>query len=419
MSIHGRLFLGFGAALGGCAALMVAIIYVGMRFLPTYDFSTTLIAPEGSFRPGFPVPSPTASGQFPPDSGAARTADPLVPGARAEQVGGISTKEDVWNTVLAVSVGGVLLVMVVGLGAGWLLSKRLLAPLHTISDAAAKAAEGNLGERIEAQGPEDELKQLADTFDTMLARLEESFAAHQRFAANASHELLTPLATTRAVLQVAAADPTGEEFAELAPMLREVNERNISVVRALLDLASAEHAPFDPEPVDLAELVRRAVAERTGQAAAQGIRLVSDTEPECDVAGNATLLRQLVLNLLDNALAHNLPEAGSVHLAVLREDAVVLEIENTGPHLDAGVANLLFEPFYRAQPRVGSDHSGHGLGLAIVRSIVSAHHGTVTAVANARGGEGDRAGGGLTVRVELPVPPEVKFDRRPPQGESV
>ncbi|MFI0975725.1 sensor histidine kinase [Streptomyces sp. NPDC021093] len=395
LSIHGRLFLGFGAALGVCAALMVAIIYVGMRFLPTYDFSTTVIAPEGSFRPGHPVPSASASepaGQFP------HAVEPeLLRGEEADSSRGISTKEDVWSTVLAVSVGGVLLVMAVGLGAGWLLSQRLLAPLHTISAAAAKAAEGNLGERIEAEGPEDELKRLADTFDTMLARLEESFAAHQRFAANASHELLTPLATTRAVLQVAAADPTGEEFAELTPMLREINERNISVVRALLDLASAEHTPFDPNPVDLAELAERAVAERAGQALTYGIRLDVDTETEldCDIAGNATLLRQLVLNLLDNALAHNVPVAGSVQLAVFREKAVVLEIENTGPHVEAAVADRLFEPFYRAQPRVGSDLSGHGLGLAIVRSIVSAHHGTVTATAN--------PGGGLTVRVELPV----------------
>ncbi|MEU8890158.1 HAMP domain-containing sensor histidine kinase [Streptomyces sp. NPDC048442] len=393
LSIHGRLFLGFGAALGVCAALMVAIIYVGMRFLPTYDFSTTVIAPEGSFQPGYPVPSASPSaGQFPP-------ATPLTRGNEAEPSGSISTKEDVWSTVLTVSVGGVLLVMVVGLGAGWLLSKRLLAPLHTISAAAAEATEGNLGERIEAEGPEDELKQLADTFDTMLARLEESFAAHQRFAANASHELLTPLATTRAVLQVAAADPTGEEFAELAPMLREINERNISVVRALLDLAGAEHTPFDPDPVDLAELAELAVAERAGQAETYGIRLDVDTEPDCDidrdVAGNATLLRQLVLNLLDNALAHNVPGAGSVQLAVFREKTVVLEIENTGPHVDAAMADRLFEPFYRAQPRVRSDLSGHGLGLAIVRSIVSAHHGTVTATAN--------PGGGLTVRVELPA----------------
>ncbi|MFF4179065.1 sensor histidine kinase [Streptomyces sp. NPDC001750] len=401
LSIHARLFLGFGTALGGCAALMVVIIYTGMRYLPTYDFSTTVIVPPGStatepavrLPPGpSPQPWPTPS----PGPG-------LKPGTKTRTLGDVSSKEDVWNTVLLVSAGGVLLVMTVGLGAGWLLSKRLLTPLHTIGEAAAKAADGNLQDRINADGPEDELKQLADTFDTMLARLEESFAAHQRFAANASHELLTPLATTRAALQIAGDNPSGAEFAELALVLRETNERNISVVRALLDLAGADHAPFDPDPVDLAELTDRAAAERSERATELGIRLDVDSEDDCaahaacEIAGNATLLRQLVLNLLDNALDHNTPDNGSVHLAVFRErdTTVVLEVENTGPQVDEAVVGRLFEPFYRARPRVGSDRSGHGLGLAIVRSITSAHHGTVTAAAHPRGG--------LTVRVELPV----------------
>ncbi|MGW5679688.1 sensor histidine kinase, partial [Streptomyces sp. NPDC003860] len=242
----------------------------------------------------------------------------------------------------------------------------------------------------------DELKQLADTFDTMLARLEESFAAHQRFAANASHELLTPLATTRAVLQIAAADPSGEEFAELAPMLVETNERNITIVQALLALASADHAPFDPEPVDLTALAADVTAERTAQATAADLRLTVAVEPGCTVHGNATLLRQLLLNLIDNALTYNEPD-GSVHLLVARGHETVIEVANTGRRVDEVVAQRLFEPFYRERSRVTSDRSGHGLGLAIVRSIVHAHHGTVTAHANREGG--------LTVRAKLPRGP--------------
>ncbi|MFF3734865.1 sensor histidine kinase [Streptomyces sp. NPDC002476] len=388
LSIHGRLFLGFATALGVCAALMVAIIYVGMRFLPTYDFSTTVVAPDAPFRPASPAP----------------TAEPRPPagltpvqGQKIDHLGAISSKEDVWNTVLLVSAGGVLLVMTLGLGTGWLLSKRLLAPLHTISEAAAEAADGNLTERIHAQGPEDELKQLADTFDTMLGRLEQSFTAHQRFAANAAHELLTPLATTRAALQVAADAPTSEELAELTPLLQETNERNISVVRALLDLAAADHALFDPHPVDLADLAERAAVARSERAAANGVRLTVDTEPDCEVMGNAVLLRQLILNLLDNALTHNVTEAGLVHLAVIQDEAsAVVEVDNTGPYVDDAVVDRLFEPFYRVRSRVGSDRSGHGLGLAIVRSIATSHRGTVTATANPTGG--------LTLRVELPKP---------------
>lgn len=397
LSIHGRLFLGFAGALGVCAALMVAIIYVGMRFLPTYDFSTTVIVPDAPFT--HVSPGPALASHFPIDTTSSRN-------RTIGQPGSISSEEDVWNTVLLVSAGGVLLVMALGLGTGWLLSRRLLAPLHTIGAAAAKAADGNLTGRIHARGPEDELKRLADTFDTMLARLERSFAAHQRFAANASHELLTPLATTRAALQVAADAPAGEELAELTGLLQETNERNISVVRALLDLAAADHAPFDPDPVDLADLAERAAADRAGRAARDGVRLTVDTEADCEVMGNAALLRQLILNLLDNALTHNVAEAGSVRLSVVQDGTqcgpqdgttVVLEVDNTGPHVDEAVVDRLFEPFYRVRSRVGSDRSGHGLGLAIVRSIAASHRGTATATANPTGG--------LTLRVGLPASP--------------
>ncbi|WP_405497314.1 sensor histidine kinase [Streptomyces sp. NBC_00096] len=402
LSIHGRLFLGFAGALGLCGALMVTIIYVGMRFVPTYDLTRTVEVPAGSVPPRVCTPpgtTPPLPGDIAcPTPGEGQMteghrADGLKTGAPAD----ITTKEEVWSTVLTFSIGGVLLVMALGLGAGWILSKRLLAPLHTISEAAARAANGNLRDRINAGGPADELKQLADTFDGMLARLEESFAAHQRFAANASHELLTPLATTRTLLQVAGDDPTGEEFAELVPMLWETNERNIHVVRALLDLATADRAaPFDPGPVDVSVLVVRVVAERAGRAASYGIRIETEIEADCEVTGNATLLRQLLLNLLDNALTHNVA-GGSVHLAVHREEGVVVEVDNTGPHVEEEVVDRLFEPFYRARSRVSSDRTGHGLGLAIVRSIVTAHHGTVTATAN--------PGGGLTARIELPPGP--------------
>ncbi|WP_246150625.1 ATP-binding protein [Streptomyces qinzhouensis] len=365
---------------------MVAVIYTGMRFVPTYDFRDTVVVWDAE-KPGS---APRTGESFPEAD-----AEPgIVPGTPVD--GSIRSKEDVWNTVLWWSAGGLLLVTAIGLTVGWRLSHRLLAPLGVISRAAAKAADGQLQYRINAEGPADELKRLADTFDTMLARLEESFTAHQRFAANASHELLTPLATTRAVLQIATADPTGEEFAELAPMLVETNERNITIVKALLELAAADHAPFDPEPVDLAALATAAAAERSARATAAGLRLRADTGPGCAVHGSTTLLRQLLLNLLDNALAYNEP-GGSVRLTVLRENGIVVEVENTGPRLDDLVAQRLFEPFYRQRSRVTSDRSGHGLGLAIVRSVVHAHHGTVTARAN--------PDGGLTVRAELPPAP--------------
>ncbi|MGW5122309.1 HAMP domain-containing protein, partial [Streptomyces noursei] len=158
LSIHARLFLGFGGALAVCSALMVAIIYVGIRYLPTYDLTTPVDVPSPASTP------PHAIGP-PPHSPPSTT---LQEGQRIDTSGLIRSKEDVWSTVLVVSVSGVLLVLAVGLGTGWILSRRLLAPLHTINRAAAKAGEGDLSYRINAQGPADELRELADTFDTTL-----------------------------------------------------------------------------------------------------------------------------------------------------------------------------------------------------------------------------------------------------------
>ncbi|MFE0801188.1 HAMP domain-containing protein, partial [Streptomyces sp. NPDC058834] len=163
LSIHARLFFGFGAALTACSALMVAIIYVGIRYLPTYDFTTPIVVPQTEASPPHVAPKYESDIQ---DA-------PLDRGDTIDASGLIRDKEDVWATVLALSIGGVVVVLGVGLGAGWLLSRRLLAPLHTISRAAAKAGEGDLSYRIDARGPHDELRQLADTFDTTLGRLEE------------------------------------------------------------------------------------------------------------------------------------------------------------------------------------------------------------------------------------------------------
>ncbi|MFE9644928.1 sensor histidine kinase [Streptomyces sp. NPDC006365] len=398
LSIRARLFLGFGGALALCSALMVTIIYVGIRYLPTYDFSTPYAVPGPS--PATTQPSQPARGQPTQPVTDGRTQEP-----RAVDVSGlVRDKEDVWHTVLAVSIGGVVLVMVLGLGVGWQLSRRLLAPLAAINEAAAKAGEGDLAYRINAAGPQDELKQLADTFDTTLNRLQESFEAHQRFAANASHELLTPLATNRAILHVAAADPSGGEFAELVPMLMETNERNITIVNELLQLAAAGQVQYDADPIDLAALTAETIEEL--RARAPGIEITEDLPGHpgagCEMAGNEALMRRVVANLLDNACVHNIPQ-GSVHVAVrARSDptsntsaaALVLEVDNAGPGMDPDTVDRLFEPFYRALPRISSDR-GHGLGLAIVRSVVHAHRGTITAEAN--------ASGGLRVRVTLPA----------------
>nr|WP_237551781.1 HAMP domain-containing sensor histidine kinase [Streptomyces sp. SID8367] len=368
---------GFATVLLGTGVLMVAAVYLGMRYLPDYDLATVpQYVPGRSTEDG----PPTDVGPAPDDNSYARTSV-------------VRTKEDVWSTVLAVSVGGSAVAAGVGLVAGWFWSRRLLAPLHTINVAASRAGEGDLAYRIDAEGPDDELKQLADTFDETLARLERSFEAHQRFAANASHELLTPLATTRTALQIAAEHPGEEEFSRLIPKLQATNERSIGIVHGLLQLAAAEHARPDTETMDLTELVARGCEEFAGTAVERGLRLETDLEEDLLVHGNQALLRQLLENLLDNAMAYNVP-GGWVHVSAYAVDGVTLDVSNSGAMVESEHLDRIFEPFYRRSARVRSDRSGHGLGLALAQAVVRAHHGTVAASAN--------ADGGVTIRVRLP-----------------
>ncbi|MER5886195.1 HAMP domain-containing sensor histidine kinase [Streptomyces sp. NPDC001941] len=383
LSIHTRLVAGFAVVLLVTGVLMVTAVYLGVRYLPTYDLSVPLSSVTPQAVPGLPRE------HVPPGT----DLDPRQ-GERYARTAVVRTKEDVWSTVLMVSVGGSAIAAGLGLLGGWYWSRRLLAPLHTINRAASRAGEGDLAYRINAEGPDDELKQLADTFDDTLARLERSFEAHQRFAANASHELLTPLATTRTALQIAAQDPEGREFARLLPKLQATNDRSIDIVHGLLQLAGAEHSRPEFGTVDLTELAGRACRESAATARARGLRLESDLDGDLLVTGNPVLLGQLLRNLLDNALTYNVTD-GWVRVAAFASDGTTLEVSNSGARLEAEHVDRMFEPFYRRASRVHSDRSGHGLGLAIAEGIVRAHHGTITATAN--------ADGGVTIRVVLPT----------------
>ena len=365
LTIHTRLFLGFGVTLAVAGILMVAVIYLAIRFIPSYELGqpTTHV-------PASPIPSGEVAPEF---AGYANTVE-------------IRSKEDVWATVLTASVAALAVVVSAGLAAGWIVSRRSLAPIRAVGRATARAAAGDLGHRINATGPSDEIKQLADGFDAMLARLERSFDAHRRFAANASHELMTPLAANRAILQVATADM----FDELAPMLVESNERNIAVVTALLDLAAAEHAEPDAEPVALGTLAAEVAASLTAEATAAGVTVEVDADADdAEVAGNADLLRMLLANLLRNAVAYNV-DGGRATVAVYHDEGVVLEVDNTGPQVDPATVDRLFEPFHRPAGRVGGPSHGHGLGLAIVRAVAAAHRAELSAEADPQGGMGVR-----------------------------
>jgi len=284
--------------------------------------------------------------------------------------------------------------LVVGLGGGWFLAGRMLAPLTRITDATRRAASGSLSHRIALEGRQDEFRELADAFDTMLARLEAHVAEQQRFAANASHELRTPLAITQSLLDVARSDPD-RDARELIARLYAVNARAINVSEALLLLSRADQRSFARDRVDLS-LVAEEAAE-TLLPLAEKRRLTIETSGDMTpTIGSHALLLQMTTNLVHNAIVHNLPQDGAVWVTTSQHPcAVSLTVENTGERVKPQLASTLAEPFQRGTERIRTDQAGVGLGLAIVKSIAQAHDGTLTLA--------PRDAGGLRVTVELPA----------------
>lgn len=281
-----------------------------------------------------------------------------------------------------------------GLVGGWFLAGRMLAPLTRITHATRRAVTGSLSHRIELEGRRDEFRELADSFDAMLARLEAHVAEQRRFAANASHELRTPLAITQTLLDVARSDPDGVDR-ELVERLRLVNTRAIELTEALLVLTRAEQRSFARDRVDLSLLAEEAAETLLPLAERRGVVL----EASGDVAvtdGSPALLLQLTTNLVHNAIVHNLAEGGSVRVATTAAPGVVaLVVENTGEVLGPQLVATLTEPFQRGSERIRGDHAGVGLGLAIAKSIVQAHDGELVIA--------PRPGGGLRVEARLPA----------------
>lgn len=286
--------------------------------------------------------------------------------------------------------------LVFGLAGGWILAGRMLAPLARITDATRMAAGGSLSHRIRLPGRSDELHELADAFDAMLAQLEAHVAEQQRFTANASHELRTPLAITQALLDVARSDPD-RDSGELNERLRAVNARAIELTEALLLLSRAGQRSFAREHVDLSLIAEEAAETLLPLAEKHGVTIETsgDITP---AVGSRALLLQLTTNLLHNAIVHNLPGHGTVRLSTAtRPESATLTVENTGEKLTPQVVSTLTEPFQRGTERVRGDHAGVGLGLAIVKSVTQAHDGTLTLA--------PRAAGGLRVTVQLPAAP--------------
>jgi signal transduction histidine kinase len=273
--------------------------------------------------------------------------------------------------------------------AGWILSGRILRPVHRLTAAARSASETNLSQRSALPGPRDELRELADTFDSMLERLDRAFTSQRQFIANASHELRTPLTVMRTAIDVVLAkpEPTRDELASMAGDVRQAVDHAQRLIEALLVLARNDQALAVTDPLDLAAVAEDALEGR----AAEGITTIT-TLDEALVTGDAVLLERLVDNLLDNAQRYNI-SGGTVAISTTAHDSTsVLRVVNTGTVIPADMVERLFLPFTRLDDRVG--HDGFGLGLTLVSSIALVHGGTVDATAVPTGG--------LDVSVHLP-----------------
>jgi len=319
-----------------------------------------------------------------------------APGVGCVTVGAAQARapyEAVLNEFLSRSALALALTAVLSVAAGWLIAGRALRPLRTITAAAREISATSLSERLALGGPDDELKELGDTFDGLLARLEAAFGAQRQFIANAAHELRTPLARQRVISQVALADP-----AATAESLRAAHERVLAaglqqqqLIDALLTLARGQGGLDHREPFDLAAVTCEVVAARRAEAGRRTVALHATLAPAL-VTGSPRLVERLAANLVDNALRHNVPR-GRVDVSTqVRGGRAVLSVTNTGPPVPAATMERLFRPFQRLAPeRTGA---GLGLGLSVVQAIADTHGADVTAC--------PRPGGGLVVEVAFP-----------------
>jgi signal transduction histidine kinase len=367
-------------ALGGAALVLITYLLVA----DTLDSTTTTTIPP-SIQPVIGkcvVAAQTGGGPGALSQCARLYASGVQAGASAQRS---TTLSHLLTYSLLSLVGATLLAAV----AGWIVAGRILRPVHRLTAAARAATEQNLSQRIFLQGPRDELRELADTFDTMLERLDRAFTSQRHFIANASHELRTPLTVMRTAMDVVLAkpEPTRGELLSMAAEVRQAVDHSERLIEALLVLARNDQARALTDPLDLAAIAEDALEGRTANGITTTITL-----GDAPVTGDGVLLERLVANLLDNAERYNIA-GGTVTISTTAHDTTsVLRVVNTGAVVPADMVERLFLPFTRLDDR--TRHDGFGLGLALVSSIAAVHNGTVHAAAV--------PAGGLDITVRLP-----------------
>jgi len=376
MTARARLTLTYSALLTLTAFIILVILNVFMRYVPTYTLADSVAVPDST---GMLSADPV-------------TISPETTAANPSTVLTIATETDVVNTLTVTSIVTLVILAAVGALVSWFVAGRVLRPLRRISDAVELASSGSLDHRIALGGPPDEITRLAFAFDAMLERLDRSFQTQERFVANAAHELRTPLATSKTVIDVALADPHHRDLRPDVVRLRVATQRSIETVEALLDLSALAATPLQCSQVDLGALLDEVIAEVAAEANSAGVAVRSSPVDQL-VLVNRPLIRQMISNLLLNAIRYN-TAGGWVTVSVsgaIGHD-LLMTIENTGVPLDPESVPLLTEPFYRGAGRIS--RQGSGLGLALVDAIVGAHLGRLTLHA--------RAEGGLLAEVVLP-----------------
>jgi len=312
----------------------------------------------------------------------------------AGTVAGMQAQQNTLAKLLAFWALGLGVMTVASGGLGWYISGRLLRPVREITETARRASEQHLGERLALTGPRDELKELADTFDDMLERLDAAFATQRRFVANASHELRTPLTVMRTAIDVTLAkpSPTAAQLTDMAVRVRRSIDKAESMIEALLTIAVSDQGKLSTEFTDLATMAEDAIDAAAPTIERLNLRVDAQLDP-AEITGDPQLLERMISNLVDNAVRHNEP-GGWIRLRTGRSAAAAyLEIANSGPFIPDDAVPSLFEPFRRMEARTGA-RDGVGLGLSIARSVVTAHHATVTA--------SSQPAGGLDISVQIP-----------------
>lgn len=284
---------------------------------------------------------------------------------------------------------------VVSVALGWVVAGRVLRPLRIITAAARQMSDRNLHERLAIDGPDDEIKDLGDTIDGMLAQLEGAFNAQQRFVANASHELRTPLALTRAMLQVALANPalTLDSLRSTCEDVIDAGREQEQLLEALLTLARSQGGLDHRTRVDLAAITADVLRSLQDTAAARGVNVDSEVGPAA-VSGDARLLERMVSNLVENALRYNV-RGGKVTVSTSAAAGATLAVTNSGPQVPADQVSRLLQPFQRLDAERAGQHDGLGLGLSIVAAIASAHDASLDAQPG--------PAGGLAIQISFPA----------------